>query len=653
MAQPSSTPNSSSNFNSNSNSNSTLNNNLSEPFGSLLGIAPGGVPAYCSDYATADPAQLPDRHSFRHYEGDVYTGYKWQCVEFARRWLLLNYGYVFDDIAMAYDIFRLHSVKCVKTHRRLPLFAFANGSLRHPEPGAMLIWQEGGEFETTGHVAIITEVFADKVRIAEQNVEFTRWGEGRNFSRELNAHTTADGHYWIACSYEDAEILGWMLQTDDDQHALVVAAPAPELLNIDYRRLASSAKPRGHWLNPANPDEAAYLAANGESLSQDPAREQDYCVISQSAERELKRASNELHALFMHATDHVLEHPELLVHFNIPEQLWPKLRQSWDNRRNQMITGRFDFCLTSTGLKLYEYNCDSASCHMETGKIQGRWAKYQGLEEGHDAGEKLTQHLIDAWRHADTGAHVHILLDEDAEETYHARYMQQCMKSAGVESTLVAGLKALQWDAQNRICDAAGRPLQQVWKTWAWETALAQLRELEENAQAHSSRHAAGAQVRLMDVLFHPDILIYEPLWTLIPSNKAILPILWDLFEGHEYLLNSAFSVTPELAASGFVSKPIAGHSGDNITIYRDAHTPVADTKGRFGHQQHIYQALAPLPIAEGLHLQVCSFTAGGTYAGACIRADTSAIIVHHSDIVPLRVIGDQAFTRAASDGRK
>ena len=51
----------------------------------------------------------------------------------------------------------------------LPLQAFANGGKRAPECGALLIWQEGGEFKHhLVNVAIITEVLMDRVRIAEQ-----------------------------------------------------------------------------------------------------------------------------------------------------------------------------------------------------------------------------------------------------------------------------------------------------------------------------------------------------------------------------------------------------------------------------------------------------------------------------------------------------
>ncbi|MGL4566835.1 MAG: bifunctional glutathionylspermidine amidase/glutathionylspermidine synthase, partial [Halioglobus sp.] len=116
-----------------------------EKFGTLLGRAPGNVAIYSSHYASVDPAEYPDRDSFRSFLDGVYMGYKWQCVEFARRWLYVNHGYVFDDVAMAYDIFALHHVTRLADNQLLPLHSFLNGSLRAPQVGCLLIWEEGGE----------------------------------------------------------------------------------------------------------------------------------------------------------------------------------------------------------------------------------------------------------------------------------------------------------------------------------------------------------------------------------------------------------------------------------------------------------------------------------------------------------------------------
>ena len=49
-----------------------------DPFGSLLGYAPGGVAIYSSDYNTADSQEYPDDAAFRSYLGGEYMGYNWQ-----------------------------------------------------------------------------------------------------------------------------------------------------------------------------------------------------------------------------------------------------------------------------------------------------------------------------------------------------------------------------------------------------------------------------------------------------------------------------------------------------------------------------------------------------------------------------------------------
>ena len=152
-------------------------------FGTLLGVGPGNVEVYSSDYSTADRERMPNRQAFSHFVDGVYMGHKWQCVELARRYLYLNHGYVFDDAAIAYDIFRLRDVRRVKDGGRLPLKSFRNGAKRQPEPGCMLIWSEGGEFVRTGHVAIVTEVFPDRVRCLVQNVEDKPWPAGHTYSR--------------------------------------------------------------------------------------------------------------------------------------------------------------------------------------------------------------------------------------------------------------------------------------------------------------------------------------------------------------------------------------------------------------------------------------------------------------------------------------
>lgn len=621
-----------------------------EPFGALLGIAPGDVPAYSSDYETVSDHEYPSRSSYRSYVNGIYMGYKWQCVEFARRWMYMNCGYIFDYVAMAYDIFELRTVRDLASNSLLPLQAFRNGSKAHPVPGSLLIWSEGGEFEDTGHVAVVTEVSHSYIRIAEQNVGHGKWGVGKNYARELSATVTEEGEYWVKCSYGDAEILGWMTQTDSCEHT----EPSPEknlaLTAIKSCQVDTSAVSRKSWLNMANADEAAFVdMMGGHFLTAVPKDQSRYFLLSETALDDLEHATNELHGMFMHATEYVLCHDDLLAKFNLPKAVLPKIRQSWGNRLNQLITSRFDFAQTEAGLKVYEYNCDSASCYMEAGKVQGKWGQHYQLKESEDAGRDLLKDLTRAWERSQAKGLVHILRDDDAEEKYHALFMQESLRAAGIQSKIVVRLSGLRWDDTGAIRDADDETVSWVWKTWSWETALDQIREECEAdaAMAHSAyepQWAMGKALRLSDVLLRKNIMVFEPLWTLIPSNKAILPVLWALFPNHPLLLNSGFELTPELQATGYVVKPIVGRCGANIALYDRDDRLVEATEGNFASQDMIYQQLFPLPRVGDYYTQVCTFTAAGVYAGACVRVDNSMVISKNSDCMPLRWLNDKRF---------
>ena len=511
----------------------------------------------------------------------------------------------------------------------------------------MLIWNEGGEFEHTGHVAIVTDVIGNRVRILEQNVDHVVWHNQRDYSRELVARIGANGEFHVDCSFPETTILGWVIQTDDDAEAEPQYDVDPHLLRMEKHQVQDRGQLKQNWLDTSQPDEAAFVKMMGAPRLNSKDKDQySYLCISETAHRELKNATNELHGLFTRAANYIFHHEELLEQFNIPRALWPKLRQSWENRANDMITGRFDFALTEYGIKVYEYNADSASCHLECGKIQMKWADAVGLEEGWCPGEDLHDHLVDAWRSRNITGTLHILRDDDPEETYHALYMQTAMREAGISSKIITGMDSLRWNEQGRVVDADGEPLRWVWKTWAWETALDQIRAecaADEAALASGKPLVRTPTPRLVDVLLDPDITVYEPLWTLIPSNKAVLAVLWEIFPGQPNLLHTTFTLDDTLQQNGYVTKPIAGRSGFDISIFNDQQT-IQQQSGKFAHQNQIYQEFFALPKLDGEYVQVSSFTANGKYAGSCVRLDASPIITTHSDLLALLVIDDQHF---------
>ena len=607
------------------------------PFGTLLGYAPGGVAIYSSDYSSLDPKYYADDAAFRSYIDNEYMGHKWQCVEFARRFLFLNYGFVFTDVGMAWEIFSLRFLREVVNDNILPLQAFANGSRRPPEAGALLVWQKGGEFSGTGHVAVITQLHQNRVRIAEQNVIHAPLPPGQQWTREL-ALVVENGCYTLRDTFDDTTILGWMIQTDETEHSLPQPDIRGETLAIRGARLEDKTLFEGKWLDEQDPLQRAYVQANGHVINRDPAQ---YFTITDTAEQELIKATNELHLMYLHATDTVMKDDTLLALFDIPKILWPRLRLSWQRRRHDMITGRMDFCLDERGLKVYEYNADSASCHTEAGRILERWTELGYKGNGYNPGEDLLNELIGAWKHSHARPFVHIMQDNDVEEDYHAQFMQQALEKGGFESKILRGLDELRWDKAGQRIDGDGRLVNCVWKTWAWETAIEQVREVSDTEYAAvpiRTGHPAH-EVRLIDVLLRPEVLVFEPLWTVIPGNKAILPILWSLFPHHRYLLDTDFVVNDELVQTGYAVKPIAGRCGSNIDLVSHQEELLDKTSGKFSDQKNIYQQLWCLPNVAGKYIQVCTFTVGGSYGGTCLRGDDSLVIKKESDIEPLIVV--------------
>jgi len=108
---------------------------------------------------------------------EIYTGLKWECVEFARRYLILTKGVTFDDVTTALDIPNL------KYFRNLdgsihPIHIFKNGNYDIKE-GDLIVMEDEMD---TGHVAVVCGRNENELFIAEQHYDEKEWGN-KNYSR--------------------------------------------------------------------------------------------------------------------------------------------------------------------------------------------------------------------------------------------------------------------------------------------------------------------------------------------------------------------------------------------------------------------------------------------------------------------------------------
>jgi glutathionylspermidine synthase len=125
-----------------------------------------------------------------------------------------------------------------------------------------------------------------------------------------------------------------------------------------------------------------------------------------------------------------------------------------------------------------------------------------------------------------------------------------------------------------------------------------------------------------------------EPAWKLVLSNKAILPLLWEIYPEHPNLLAASFD--PPWGKASWVRKPMLGREGANITLRRE--DAVIETGGDYGEEGFVYQDLARIPCCDGMFPVVGSWVIGhegNVAAGIGVRESHTPITTNSSSFVP------------------
>ena len=81
-----------------------------------------------------------------------------------------------------------------------------------------------------------------------------------------------------------------------------------------------------------------------------------------------------MHGMCLEVVDIVVRDPKLMRLFNIPPNLWPAVKKSWQEEKQKDFLGRFDWSWDGVNKpKLLEYNGDTPSLLLESGKISKDW----------------------------------------------------------------------------------------------------------------------------------------------------------------------------------------------------------------------------------------------------------------------------------------
>lgn len=325
--------------------------------------------------------------------------------------------------------------------------------------------------------------------------------------------------------------------------------------------------------------------------------------LTAAAVDELEEATNELEQMCLAFVDRVVSSGDY-ERLRLDDEAAALVEASW-KRGDKNLIGRFDLSWDGeTPPKMLEYNADTPTSLFEAAVVQWEWL--ETVKQGADQFNSIHERLIEAWRNFGLRGTVHFTCVRDhAEDFGTTEYLRDTATQADLDTAFLH-VDQIGWNGLGFV-DLDERPIHTLFKLYPWEWLL----------EEEFGRNVGPARVQMI-----------EPAWKMVLSNKAMLPLLWEMAPGHPNLLAAAFDAA---AIEGqVVRKPIFGREGANVEIVGGA-----SAGGPYGAEGFIYQAFHPLPKTDGGYPVFGSWVVASQSAGIGIREDDGPITHDTSRFVP------------------
>ena len=352
-----------------------------------------------------------------------------------------------------------------------------------------------------------------------------------------------------------------------------------------------------------------------------------YQFTLKQIEQDLEQPTEEIHQMCLAVVDRVVNDDYWMKRFKIPEHKWQFVRDSWVNG-DPSLYSRIDLAYDGKGpAKLYENNADTPTSVYETGFWQWLWLQDQvddkQLSGLSDQFNSLQEKLVNRFRDLmalTPDRTLHFACCKDTEEDRGTvQYLEDCANAAGIKTKFVY-IEDIGIDADGEYTDLDDNIIQWMFKLYPWEFMFEE-----------SYGEYLGAQ----------NLRWIEPPWKSILSNKALLPMLWQMFPNHPNLLPAFFEDELHLAKDlkQLVRKPIFSREGANISIIDNQRTQVA-SDGPYGEEGFIYQATHLLPQFGENYTLIGSWLIDDQAAGISLREDKGPITQDMSRFLPHIILG-------------
>jgi glutathionylspermidine synthase len=325
----------------------------------------------------------------------------------------------------------------------------------------------------------------------------------------------------------------------------------------------------------------------------------------------IETATYALNDMCLRAVQHVID-TKRFDPFLIPPAFVPFIVDSW-NRDELTLYGRFDLAYDGTNPpKLLEYNADTPTSLLEQSVIQWHWFKdrFPNLDQFNSTHERLIEAFQRLRAESKQRRIYFTCLETSLEDFMTTQYLRDCAIQAGFD-TVFLPLPRLGFNRpRQHFVDEQECPIDLCFKLYPWEWLV----------REQFSQYLLLNNTRWL-----------EAPWKMLLSNKAILPVLYELFPDSPYLLRASHD--PLRADIPQVRKPILSREGANVTLMLPGHPPT-ETDGPYG-PPYVYQEYHPLPNFNGHRPVLGSWMINGHATGLGIREDPTPITGNLSRFLP------------------
>ncbi|MDY4376390.1 glutathionylspermidine synthase family protein [Pectobacterium brasiliense] len=352
--------------------------------------------------------------------------------------------------------------------------------------------------------------------------------------------------------------------------------------------------------------------------------EEAYYQFTLAQIEELEEATAELHQMCLQVVEKVVSSDALLAKFRIPKHTWEFVRHSW--RTNQpSLYSRLDLAYDGQSpAKLLENNADTPTSLYEAAFFQWLWLEDQinagNLPQNSDQYNSIQEKLIERFEELKLNhgfGLLHFACCQDTEEDRGTvQYLQDCALEAGLPSEFLY-IEEIGLGEKGQFTDPENQVIGNLFKLYPWEFMLREM----------FSTKLEDAGVRWL-----------EPAWKSIISNKALLPMLWEMFPNHPNLLPAYFAEDEHPELDSYVIKPLFSREGANIQIVENG-KEIASADGPYGEEGMIVQQYHQLPKFGDSYTLIGSWLVNDQPCGIGVREDRALITQDLSRFYPHTIL--------------